>query len=621
MELSKILKTFYRLLSGEKSKDHVASISSYHRVQASKEYDLALEYLRNHLEIWGYEVIVHEYPADGSTLYSDGWPARIGWSLYEGELKIIKPHEYVVCNTNESPLAVVVHSRAIDEFETEVIDVGRGVSDNDYKTDVEGKLVLASGPTRPVHYMAVERRGALGILFYDEKIERYTRRYRALWPYYNEIDKIGVMFSLSLNEATRLRSLLRRGQVIARGFVKSEFYKSSLKILEAYLPGKSSDEFMLLVAHLCHPKPGAHDNASGSGLLLEIARVFKMAVDRGDISLEKGLKLIWVPEFYGTIAYIESHKRELENVLGVLNLDMVGAYQDKTGGVINVIGVPPFSQSALPLLAYNILSRSIELLRREKGYVIKYSYGKYSGGSDHHVFVDPILSIPATAYIQWPDKFWHTDADSIDNIDPLILKAVGVAASTLSTLILTVKDNVDLTKLAHMTTNSALSLLADLSTRYENITPEKLRYMGELYRRAILSLLRLSKEICTEEVIERYSSRLIAHVNLLIDSLQEVSKKTITKEVHDGRVFRRTKKVPLNISEVLRTLPYERALFWYEVQDVRDLAGLLYYMLDGRKTVSDIFKELKYYLDNVNVDMFNKILEDLEISGWIEKLS
>jgi len=619
MELSDTLKLFYDNLSGKRAKEYVAIISSYHRIQGSKGYDGAVDFVKSLLRSWDYDVVVHEYPADGRTAYTDGWIAPIGWTLNDGLLKVVKPHEYTVCTVSESPLSVVVHSRAIDEFEAEVVDVSRGTHDNDYRVDVEGKFVLASGPTRLVHYMAVEERGAMGILFYDEKLEGGIRRYRALWPRYDEIDRVGVMFSLSLKEATRLKSLLRRGKVVVKGFVRSTFHRGSLKVVEAHLPGHS-DEYMLLIAHLCHPKPGAHDNASGSGLLLELARVFKTIVEKGGLSMEKGLKFLWVPEFYGTIAYIEAHRTKLSEILGVLNLDMVGAYQDKTGGSINVIGIPPFSQSILPLLAYTTLSRAVEVIKSKEGRSIRYSYEKYSGGSDHHVFVDPILSIPATAYIQWPDKFWHTDADSIDNIDPVVLKTVGIATSTLSALILTAKGKSHLTKLLHMITTTSISILANLSSRYERTTPKKVEYMGGIFKRSLPSLLRLvGKE--GEDIVKDYSSRLTSYIDMLVEDLTKVSKKEIPLEIKDERVYKRNKKCMLNISNVLRNLPYERALFWYEADEVRGLASILYYMLDGNKTVSQVYEELKYYLDSVDPSVLNRILEDLERGGWISRVT
>jgi aminopeptidase-like protein len=70
----------------------------------------------------------------------------------------------------------------------------------------------------------------------------------------------------------------------------------------------AADEFLVFSAHLDHPKESANDNASGSGAILDIARALKDA-DRcaADAAPKRTLRFLWVPEWNGTMAYVDRH--------------------------------------------------------------------------------------------------------------------------------------------------------------------------------------------------------------------------------------------------------------------------------------------------------------------------
>jgi Zn-dependent M28 family amino/carboxypeptidase len=48
-------------------------------------------------------------------------------------------------------------------------------------------------------------------------------------------------------------------------------YATRIPLVTARLAGESERE-ILVVSHLCHPRPGANDNASGAAAALEAAR-------------------------------------------------------------------------------------------------------------------------------------------------------------------------------------------------------------------------------------------------------------------------------------------------------------------------------------------------------------
>ena len=111
--------------------------------------------------------------------------------------------------------------------------------------------------------------------------------------------------------------------------------KTPWQNLIAVIPGTDpelSDQQILLTAHLDSINretdeglgiaPGADDNATGVATLMEAARIFK------DRSFKRTIKIVFFSGeergLHGSQAYIAAHADEMENVVGVLNLDMFG---------------------------------------------------------------------------------------------------------------------------------------------------------------------------------------------------------------------------------------------------------------------------------------------------------
>jgi hypothetical protein len=61
---------------------------------------------------------------------------------------------------------------------------------------------------------------------------------------------------------------------------------------------------------------------------------------------------------------------------------------------------------------------------------IRYTTTPFSGGSDHAITSDPAVGIPTPMLIQWPDRFYHTTADTLEQVDPKSLWRAGVLAGS-----------------------------------------------------------------------------------------------------------------------------------------------------------------------------------------------
>jgi len=289
-----LIQALAQEVSGERAFDYTVRISHYDRIQACKGWHDAAVMIQKELERIGYtDVAIEGWPSNGSRYYYT-YRTPIGWRAKNAELWMISPEKERLCSYEEIPLTLVKHSNAAD-VEAELIDVGTGVGDKAYEgKDVSGKIVLATEYTGSVMREAVLKRGALGVVtWYPPEIRPgYPEmiRYTAIWPTWEEKDRVGFGFNVSKIQGWNLKKALEEGQkVILKAKVEAEYYDGQVEILTAVLPGSvDPQKEVMIIGHLCHPAPSANDNASGSGGMLEMARALKVMVDRGEIAPLRG---------------------------------------------------------------------------------------------------------------------------------------------------------------------------------------------------------------------------------------------------------------------------------------------------------------------------------------------
>jgi len=187
------------------------------------------------------------------------------------------------------------------------------------------------------------------------------------------------------------------------------------------LPGSDPDgkhQVFIVGAHYDHMGadpdgtvwPGANDDASGVVVLLEIARLWQ---ERGYVPKRTVLFAAWDGEeigLNGSEHYVEHPRYPLEDTVGMLQLDMVGA------------GTPTLAIGPGGLVARQSMEAAAWL-----GIPVQ---SEPEGGSDHAPFV--AAGVPAALYIWWageaPDLVYHVPEDDISNIDPDRLEAAGQLA-------------------------------------------------------------------------------------------------------------------------------------------------------------------------------------------------
>ena len=296
------------------------------------------------------DAIIHEYP---SGMEREDWIVRRSWEVKTGIMKDEKGK--VIASTDESLLFVAPYSEPIEGWFTKDEIASHLMT----RKDVPDLFLLQHRNT--YDYQLVD----WGItLPYNRWIELPEERY---------FIKIDVKWG-----------------------------DGSMKLGEYTLHGRR-DEIICICAHideLCN------DDLSGCILGMEIMRGLEKIPER-----EYTYQLLWVPEMFGPLFYAYENPKIINNTIGMLNLEAVGAGEEwclkkawKSGTRLERILRNAMKSSELPF-------RELEFF---EGYI-----------NDEKVYSWPKINIQGVAIQRFPFREYHTSGDVVELIeDDLMLEAL-----------------------------------------------------------------------------------------------------------------------------------------------------------------------------------------------------
>jgi aminopeptidase YwaD len=444
--------------SGEAAQENDRAIVQYHRIQGSPMMaEVAEKVVLARLHEWGIEARIEQFPSDGKTRYQT-FVSPMGWDMRNGELWVESVGGMAnfaptrICRFGDVPMCVSTYSKGGD-WSGELVEVGAGTSDRDYEgKDVRGRVALAYGYAAAVVRAAAIQRGAIGVVIYPPPGDRADHpdmvRYNGIWPRAEELEKTVGGFQISENQYTQLRQLMANGAVRVHGKIDATLGPGQLTVVHAWIRGSSHPETEVVISgHLDHPKWSANDNASGSAAMLEMARTLHRLIASGKLAAPTfTLHFMWVPEYYGTFAYITKHPEarscsawddprpaggKSSGCIAVnLNMDMVGEDTVKTNSRFYITRTPDSVGGSLNARMADVLAQTREADLYAPAGSRNYwpaEMAPYAQGSDHDVFLG--LGIPATMLGHDPDWTHHTSEDTPEKTDATELRRVGVLAS------------------------------------------------------------------------------------------------------------------------------------------------------------------------------------------------
>jgi len=440
-----VLRAFDEELSGTLMRDHVAHLAGIHRVPASPGYHEAAEWLMARARAYGLsDVHAESFPGDGRTWFGTMRGNR-GWRVEGGELAEVSPSPRRIGSFDDLKMLVADNSESAD-VTAELVDVGAGTAASDYSgKTVKGKLILCDGQPGIAHRLAVEERGAAGLISYNSNQRTGWWRDDVDLVRWGHLDARGrantFALMISVREARELQRRLAAGEkVVLHAVVRARNDDTvPYETIIATIPGSDPARGEIVYScHFDHQKPAANDDASGCAAILEIGRVVRKLVDQKRIPPPlRTIRFVWPSEMTGTIAYLSKHPELVATMKAAIHLDMVGGNPAVTKSVLHVTRSPwsvsTFTDDVAETFARYVIdgaydgaatgdfSRAVREPNGPKD-ALWADFTEYESGSDHWIYQEGSFGIPTIYLRDWPDIYIHTSKDVVDNVDPTKLK-------------------------------------------------------------------------------------------------------------------------------------------------------------------------------------------------------
>jgi len=500
----------------------VKEVSSFHRIQASTGYRKAAECCKRMLDREGIEAQILSYTAKPDQWFLDN-QMFLEWDLKDAVLNLEEPF-IRLADVHEEPMSIIQRSYPCDFSEgVDLVYLDKGSDSESYRdVDLKGKLIFVRDEFKSFLGWAVKEKGAIGVVtdWINEVPGVRTRydlydslNYTSFWWNGSEEEPKCFGFVLSPKMGDKLAELCEERRAAferkeaespylrCSGRVESSLYPGKIEVVEARIPGET-DEEVCLSAHLCHPKSSCNDNASGVAAAMEAMRVIKRLTESGKLKKNRRtIKMILIPEFTGTYAYLSDHTN-YSACVGAINLDMVGGKQTRAYGPITLTGLPystPSFIEDLTALCMDYANKEVPDMDGELIPETNTVRELFAGGSDHIVFADPSVGIPCCMIGQWPDLNYHTATDTLEVIDPQVLafscRLAALFAVSLSNL--DEKDMREIQNKAHVSLEQRIhAIVQDVleGKNTEKEAEERLEHVKRFYLEAAADYRRVIKE-------------------------------------------------------------------------------------------------------------------------------
>ena len=404
------------------------------------------EYLRGPFEADFILKKLKEYGISDSEIIDLPTKKKTTWDAEMGELWTVEPEKMKIADLKEIA-ASLCEGSATSDATAELVYVGPGSLESYYKgKNVKGKIVLVNSYPEGARRLAVEKYGALGIVAYSSSHPEFDPN-EVGWGGIDsgEKEKKSFAFMISTRKGEELRDLMERGvKIVVRAVCKAQMVPFKEQMVSGLLQGKDyPQEELVFTAHLFEgfDKQGANDDVSGCVVILETARAIKKLMDEGGIpALKRSIRFLFVPEISGTSAYLKKYPEIAKRFFANINEDMVGEALIKNNAYLSLVSTP----YSLPSYLNDVMASFVEWMGKTQR--LSFEYGgvilpivsptgtrdpfycavdPYSGGSDHVVFVDGSVRVPAVMLLVWPDMWYHSSGDTPDKSDSTQLKRVG----------------------------------------------------------------------------------------------------------------------------------------------------------------------------------------------------
>ncbi|MBC7932667.1 MAG: M28 family peptidase, partial [Rubrivivax sp.] len=452
------IRTLSNEISGDRAFEHIRWLSHWHRDSGMEGFFKARDYIMQAAK----EIGLEEVRFVEQTLDGPNYTARAG------ELWMVEPFEAKLADIGEHAVYLADYSHDAD-LTADLVFIGDGSEESLKGLDVKGKMVLTSGGPQAAVNNAVYKRGAVGVVTYQTSESRsaFDVPDQVAWSRISvappEGKKGTFAFVLPPRKGDALRRVLATSEmqdIFATGkMTKGGRVRLKAKVdtdigtapgrtgfVEAVIRGtRPNTQQIVLTAHLQEEQGSANDDGSGCANLLELARTFTKLIKEGKMKRPtRDLRFWWTDEIASEYKLFSTNPEEVKKILANVHQDMTGANQALGSRVQHLIFAPHSRTSYLDAIFESIGTYLIQTnngflaASRQGGLPRPFTRPLYStrgtrqgynarfvpwfGSSDHLVFLEGAIGIPAVAMINWDDEFIHSSDDDLHQIDQTQLR-------------------------------------------------------------------------------------------------------------------------------------------------------------------------------------------------------
>ncbi len=483
--------------SGERAYADLVELTGYNRVRPPEEYATTLyesTYIIDKLRSYGIENATIERLGRATT-----------WKGLEGTLWEVSPVKTKIADYEDLPLMLASGSRDAD-VTAPLVWVGEGTASLIEAADTEGAILLTSGALSRVFPLAMAG-GAHGVVTFESARPLIDPLQIPTGGIRGRVDR-GFAFRVPPRDGHRLRDRLLRGENIeVHARVRTTELELDIQVPMCVIEGTDEDaEEIIITAHIFegYVKQGANDNGSGSVAILDVARLLHTMYNDGRLPRpRRSVRFLWVPEFQGTIPWVEANSDIMERTLCNLNLDMVGISQAENQSFMvlhrTTFGNPHYVNDVLQMyMRYISETNKIRCTPVGRFPFLRpivaptgtddpfyWTVEAYISASDHAVFNNFSVGVPGICLNNWPDHYYHTSNDRPWICDPTQLKRVIFLAAASAYTIASADGDRGLKIAAEVAGNAAQRMGHQMTISADRILKSDKADLQATYKRAL----------------------------------------------------------------------------------------------------------------------------------------
>lgn len=633
-----VVDTIYDSCDGDRTHKIMKQIARYHRIQASEGYRQAALTTNNILNQLGVKSEVKSYPADLKTKCFTQTMFR-EWNCTEGWLDITSPWKERGANFSVEEMSLIQRSAAGDYSmeDIPVLYIPDGVSPEEFKEDITDKIIFVENGFDRWTTKMMEQKAAAIITVSIPEIKpvrvgmsedprlKEAHANLSFHHYTKESETTLRGFAVTPRFGKQLKEvcleLEKEGrQPTARFKIESSIKDGFLENVEICIPGET-DEEILLTAHLCHPRSSVNDNASGAACGIEAMAVLQALIDGGKLPKpRRSIKMLLIPEFTGTYAYLAENEQRLSKIVGGFNMDMVAGRQDKDAGPLIIVDTPDCAHSFsgdLGAAIFEGLSRECAF-GGDKVFVPLFSAVRvpFVFGSDHYILSDPTIDIPTIALTQWPDKTYHTSADDAAHVDADMLRRAAATAAAYCYIY------------ASMNVEYAEELLPITARRFyeriDNLRRSDCGYKSQkaVYLKAVIeATLKRYESLLTDEECEKNTYLFSAErtqYEMLMSVFTKEEQQTLVSDCVPKRLFRGPAAMRCILADMTAEQKEKYNTLCGKYPSVPRHLDYIFYETDGKRSIGEIAMAVRCQTDTDCSEFLPEFFRLFEEIGLVE---